>query len=142
MFHTGIVKITTNTKGQLAVSKAELRAFELGYIPSRPLFDSRYDLVIDDGKHLSRLQVKYANGKSSNADGAIVVKLEYVDRKKNIYTYQNSEVDALVVYIPRIDKLCFFPRTIFVGKKKLSIRIAPSINNQKKRIIAAKDYYW
>jgi hypothetical protein len=136
------MKITTNTKGQLAVSKTELRAFELGYLPSRPLFDARYDLIIDDGKQLFRLQVKYADGRPTNTDGAVVVKLEYTDRKRNIYTYQNNEVDALVVYIPKIDKLCFFPKAIFVGKKKLSIRVARSKNNQKKRIIAAKDYYW
>ena len=136
------MKVTTNTKGQLAVSKAELRAFELGYLPSRPLFDARYDLIIDDGKRLSRLQVKYADGKPVNTDGAVVVKLEYTNRKKKTYTYRDSEVDALIVYIPKIDKLCFFPKIIFIGKKKLSIRIALSKNNQKKRIIAAKDYYW
>ncbi|EKE12842.1 MAG: hypothetical protein ACD_13C00134G0003 [uncultured bacterium] len=136
------MKTTTNTKGQLAVSKAELRAFELGYLPSRPLFDARYDLIIDDGLRLSRLQVKYANGKPSNTHGSVVVKLEYVDRRKNTYTYKKNEVDALIVYIPKIDKLCFFPKAIFVGKKKLSIRIEKSKNNQEKGVIAAKDYYW
>ena len=136
------MKITTNTKGQLAVSKAELRAFELGFLPSRPLFDARYDLIIDDGLRLSRLQVKYADGKPTNTSGSVIVKLEYEDRRKNTYTYQNSEVDALVVYIPKIDKLCFFPKPIFVKKRKLSIRIAKSKNNQKKGVIAAEDYYW
>lgn len=136
------MKITTNTKGQLAVSKAELRAFELGYLPSRPLYDARYDLIIDDGRHLSRLQVKYGDGKPTNANGSIVVKLEYTDRRKNTYTYQENEVDGLIVYIPRIDKLCFLPKKIFVGKKKLSIRVLKSKNNQKKGIIAAEDYYW
>ena len=136
------MNMTTNTKGQLAVSKAELRAFELGYIPSRPLFDTRYDLIIDDKTHLSRLQVKYADGKPSNTSGSVVVKLEYVNRRKNIFTYQGNEVDALVVYIPKIDKLCLFPKKVFVGKKKISIRIAKSKNNQKKGVIAASDYYW
>lgn len=136
------MKLTTNTKGQLAVSKAELRAFELGFLPSRPLFDTRYDLIIDKENKLLRIQVKYANGKPSNTSGAVVVKLEYEDRQKNIYTYQKSEVDALVVYIPKLDRLCFFPKDIFVNKKKLSIRIAKSKNNQKRGIIAAEDYYW
>lgn len=136
------MKVTTNTKGQLAVSKAELRAFELGYLPSRPLFDARYDLIIDNGRKLSRLQVKYANGKPSNTTGAVVVKLEYMDRRKNIYTYQNNEVDGLIVYIPKLDKLCFFPKTVFVGKKKLNVRISKSKNNQKKGVVAAEDYYW
>lgn len=42
--------ITTNAKGQLALTKAELRALELGMIPSRPIFDTRYDLILDDHK--------------------------------------------------------------------------------------------
>ncbi len=136
------MKITTNTKGQLAVSKAELRAFELGYLPSRPLYDARYDLIVDDGKNLIRAQVKYANGKSTNSGGAVVVKLEYEDRQKNVYTYNDSEVDVLIVYIPGVDKLCYFPKEIFIGKRKMSIRTDKAKNNQKHRGIAAEDYYW
>ncbi|MDP1760581.1 MAG: group I intron-associated PD-(D/E)XK endonuclease [Candidatus Woesebacteria bacterium] len=134
--------ITTNIKGQLAVSKAEMRAFELGFIPSRPLYDSRYDLIIDDHKSLIRIQVKYANGKSTNSQGVIVVKLDYENRKKDNFTYNGSEVDALVVYIPKIDRLCYFPLKIFEGKRKLSVRIEKPKINQKKRIVFAKNYYW
>lgn len=136
------MRITTNTKGQLAVSKTELRAFELGYIPSRPLFDTRYDLIIDDAKSLKRIQVKYADGNPSHATGAVVVKLDYEDRKKNNRTYKEEEVDALVVYIPKIDKLCFFPQKLFLGKRKMNIRIENTKTNQIKRIIYARDYYW
>lgn len=136
------MRTTTNIKGQLAVSKAELRAIELGYLPSRPLFDGRYDLIIDTQKELQRIQIKYANGKSSNSSGSVVVKLEYEDRKKRLYTYQENEVDALIVYIPQVDKLCYFPKDIFIGKRKMNIRISPSKNNQIKGTIAAEDYYW
>lgn len=134
--------ITSNIKGQLAVSKAEMRAFELGYIPSRPLYDSRYDLIIDKNQILTRVQVKYGDGKSSNSQGAIVVKLDYENRKKNNFTYSSIEVDALVVYIPKIDKLCYFPLAIFEGKRKLTVRITEPKINMVKGIIFAKDYYW
>lgn len=134
--------VTTNVKGQLAVSKAEIRAFELGFLPSRPLYDARYDLIIDDGKKLLKVQVKYANGKPSNSNGAVVVKLEYEDRGRRVHTYKDTEVDALIVYVPQIDKLCFFPKDVFVGRRKFNIRISKAKNNQKKRVIAAEDYYW
>lgn len=134
--------ITTNVKGQLAVSKAELRALELGFLPSRPLFDGRYDLVIDNKSELLRIQIKYANGRPNNSSGSVVVKLEYEDRKKISHTYQENEVDALIVYIPEVDKLCYFPKEIFIGKRKMNIRISPSKNNQTKGVIAAEDYYW
>jgi hypothetical protein len=136
------MELTTNTKGQLAVSKAEIRAFELGFLPSRPLYDARYDLIIDNGQKLLRAQVKYADGKPTNSDGSIIVKLEYEDRKKKVYTYNNSEVDVLIVYLPSIDKLCLFPKKVFTGKRKMSIRINKAKNNQKQRVIAANAYYW
>ena len=136
------MKVTSNVKGQLALSKTELRALELGYIPSKPIFDTRYDLILDDSKTLKRVQVKYADGKMSNSYGSVRVKLEYKDRKSNIYTYQKKEVDGLIVYLPKIDKLCFFPTKVFVGKKYLCIRVEPSKNNQKKGILFASEYFW
>lgn len=136
------MNITSNVKGQLAVSKAEIRAFELGYLPSRPLYDARYDLIIDDSKTLQRIQVKYANGHHKNTSGVVIVKLEYEDRQKKAHTYQKEEVDALVVYIPKINKLCYFPPERFMGKRKLSIRLEKAKTNHKKRIIYAKDYFW
>ena len=136
------MKATSNVKGQLAISKAELRALELGYIPSRPSFDTRYDLIIDNLNTLDRVQVKYADGKPSKTGGSVVVKLAYEDRKKRIFTYRKEEIDALIVYIPRIDRLCFLPPKIFVGKRNLCIRLEKSKNNQRKKVIFAEDYYW
>jgi hypothetical protein len=48
------MKLTSNSKGHLAVCKAELRAIELGFIPSRPVYDARYDLILDDTKSLKK----------------------------------------------------------------------------------------
>jgi len=136
------MKITSNIKGQLALSKSELRALELGFIPSRPIFDTRYDLIVDDHKSLKKIQVKYADGTPSNGIGSVIVKLSYEDRQKQIYTYQKSEVDGLVVYLPKIDRLCFLPPKIFLGKRNLCIRLKKPRNNQKKGVIFAKDYFW
>lgn len=137
-----IMNVTTNHKGQLAVSKTELRSLELGYLPSRPLYDSRYDLIIDNGQKLLKVQIKYADGKSSNSTGSIVVKLAYTNRLKKVYTYQNNEIDGLIVYFPKINKLCFFPPKVFVGKTRIQVRYLGSKNNQKKGIIKAENYFF
>lgn len=129
-------------KGQIAATRTELRALELGFVPSRPIFDTRYDLILDNGKKLLRIQIKYADGKPSNSQGAAVVKLAYSNRKKQTYLYRKNEVDGLVVFIPKIDKLCFFPPDVFVGKSRLYIRLNKSRNNQIKGIVHAEDYYW
>ena len=128
----------------MAASKAELRALELGYIPSRPIFDARYDLILDNPKtrELMRVQIKYADTKLSNSDGSVSVKLAYEDRKRKRYTYQDGEVDGLIVYIPKIDKLCFIPPKLFVGKERISLRYARTKNHQSKGIVFAEDYYW
>lgn len=116
---------------------------ELGFVPNRPLMDCRYDLIVDDGKRLWRVQVKYANGIHKGTSGSVVAKLAYETRgRRHIYTYQTDEVDALVVYIPKLDKLCWFPADVFIGKKELSIRIDPPLNGQKTRIYYTSDYFW
>lgn len=70
------------------------------------------------------------------------MKLDYENRSKNHFEYKSSEVDALVVFIPKIDKLCYFPLWIFEGKRKLTIRLEKPKINLTKGIIFAKDYYW
>lgn len=129
-------------KGQLAVTKTELRALELGYVPSRPIIDARYDLIVDTRPVILRVQVKYADGKPSQAIGSVIVKLAYEDRAKTVFTYNDKEVDGLVVYIPKVDKLCFFPPKIFIGKRNLCVRLDKPRNNQKKGVIFAEEYYW
>jgi len=124
------------------MTKAELRALELGFVPSRPLFDTRYDMILDNGKQLYRVQVKYANGVPSQSSGSIVVNLSYETRKHEVFTYKKSEVDGLIVYLPKTDKLCYIPLELFIGKKNLCLRLEKPKNNQKNGIIFAEDYYW
>ena len=59
--------------------------------------------------------MKYADGKPSQSKGSIIVKLSYENRKKIVKTYQEDEVDSLIVYLPKIDRLCMFPPNIFIG---------------------------
>lgn len=135
--------MNSNWKGQLATTKAQVRAIELGYLVSIPIMDYRYDLVLDDGKKLWRVQIKYANRSSSNATGSVTVNLAYETRgRRHVYTYQDDEVDALVVYVPKIDRLCWFPCEAFIGKKALSIRLEPPLNQQKTKIYYASEYFW
>lgn len=134
---------TSNWKGQLALSKAETHAMELGLIPNRPLMDCRYDMIVDDGNRLWRVQVKYADSKSSGSTGSVVARLAYETRhRRNVRVYDSSEVDALIVYLPKIDKLCWIPCECFVGKKMLSIRLVKPLNGQKTKIFYAHDYFW
>jgi hypothetical protein len=135
--------MTTNQKGYIAENRALMRAIELGYSIYKPVMNARCDLILEEtnGK-LIKVQVKYGDGKVTHSQGSVMVKLGYENRKKTMYTYQSHEVDALVVYIPKIDKLCFIPPNLFLGKVKIHIRHTEPRNGQKKGIVYAHDYYW
>lgn len=135
--------MTSNWKGHLAEYKAAARATELGFIVCWPSVDCRYDLILDDGKKLWRVQVKSTNRKISHCSGSVCVNLVYETRhQRKVITYSSHGVDALVVYLPSLDKLCWFLPSDFVGKKSLSLRVEPTKNSQLKKIRYAKDYFW
>ena len=134
--------MNVNEKGDLAVFKVCLAASEKGYIISRPLSDSsRYDLVIDTGKKLLKAQVKYANGKATQSTGSVRVCLEKKHGDK-VLTYTSEEIDLLLVYVPRVDKICAFESDDFSGKRNLYIRVVPAKNKQSKGCIFLEDYLW
>lgn len=124
-------------KGHIAELKVELRAAEKGFILSRPTTLARYDAVLDDGKSLLRVQIKYAGTESTKSKGSVVVGLS---RRGEAYT--PDEVDGLLVYIPKFDKIVFLPPSRFCGKKNLCIRYEPTLNNQAARLLHLSDLLW
>jgi hypothetical protein len=114
----------THRKGELAQLRVELKALEKGFIVSRPANVARYDLVIDDGEKLWRVQIKYADGKAVGTDNAVLASLGSTDRSGKAITYSVPEVDAFAVYVPRVDKVLWFTAAQACGKTKLQIKIA------------------
>jgi hypothetical protein len=137
--------LATNLCGGIAIAKVEVRALEKGVITSRPAIECRYDLIIDEGGRLARAQVKYANGKSANmVQGAVTVHLEKwrVDGRGPIPYYSTEEIDLLMVYVPRIDRVLCFGPDVFEGRSQLQIRIEPARNNQQRGCLMANQYIW
>ncbi len=126
-------------KGELAQLKAELRAVEKGYVVARPLTPTRYDLLIDDGNKIWRIQVKYANGIAVHTNNAVTASLGYVDRAKVNHAYKIEEVDAFIIYVPKVESLLWFPAEKICGKLKLQIKISGKI---QKNSIWYEDYLW
>ena len=130
-------------KGIEAQLKAELRANELGYLVSKPITECcRYDMIIDMGNSLKRIQVKYCSGKSENR-GSVLLNLRKMSLNgKRQLCYTSDEIDGLVVYIKPIDKICFFPIDVIEGKSSITIRYKPCKNNQKAKVYYCDDYIW
>ena len=130
-------------KAETARVKVEARALELGVICSRPSVEgTRYDCVLDIEGKLYRAQIKYCNCLSAHSSGAITVRLRSNVGQGAARCYTKDEVDALLVYIPSIDKICFFPQEVFCGKTGINIRLEPTRNGQKKGCLLAQDFFW
>ena len=135
----------TNDKGEYALLKVKQLALERSILLSEPTMPNcRYDLIVDCGVRLVRAQVKYADAKCSQAVGAVYLNLRKITRGskpgKPFYTAQ--EVDVLLVYVPKIDKILWFESPYFHGKQSLVIRLEPSRNNQTKGCLMAQDHFW
>jgi len=127
----------TRYKGLIAELKVMERATEKGWIASRPMISARYDLILDDQKQLWKIQVKYADGHKQNVAGSVVVEL--ARRRQG---YKKNEIDAIIVYLPVIETLCWLPLEVFDRHLRISIRHTPAKNNQVARCIMASDYFW
>lgn len=126
-------------KGEIAQIKAELRALEKGFVPSRPIVPCRYDLIIDDGTTRWRTQVKYANGVASGTPNAVLCSLNYTDRNKVDHAYTEEQVDAFIIYVPRVESLLWLTAEKASGKMKLQIKVdgRPQANS-----LWYEDYLW
>src|ERR1044071_6050580 len=128
-------------KADIARLKVEMRALELGAVCSRPVVEgTRYDCILDTGDRLYRAQVKYADGKASKTLGVVMVNLRKQIGKNKNHPYLEHEVDVILVYVPKLDAICWFGPEVFSGKSALAIRIAPSRNGQMKGCLLASDY--
>ncbi len=138
-------RLATNFLGEYAIAKILLRCLEKGFGCSRPTIECRYDLVLDDGIKLYRTQVKYAGGASpKHCKGMVPVGLRKwrTDGRPPIPYYTAAEIDLLLVYVRRIDSILWFGPEVFDGRKRLFIRVEPTLNNQKKGCLMAADYIW
>ena len=133
---------STHQKGEVALLRTALRAIEKGFRPSRPLIEGRYDLVVDDGAKLHRVQVKYGAHRASTANAV------EVDLRKQCYhhgpvkRYRACEVDAVVVYVPSREKFYWLPPALFDGRACVTLRFATALNRQRSRTTPAENFEW
>ena len=132
---------TTNQKGAIAEAAFTAAAIRLGYFVLRPTPEGRrYDLVLDTGPELLRVQCKWARRK-----GEVIV----INARTSRFSptagyistrYSASEIDALGVYCPDLDECFLVPIEAFEGHGYLHLRLTPARNNQRVRCRLASDH--
>jgi prevent-host-death family protein len=129
-----------NHKGNVAELAIATEAARLGISVLKPLTEhERYDLALDLGSQILRVQCKWA---THNGD---VVRIHVgrcrTSRRGYVRaTYEKGEIDALAAYCEPLGRCYLMPADMVVGKYTLHLRTRPARNNQRAAINFASDY--
>lgn len=132
--------MTTHQKGYEAEALVKLEAVRRGWIASKPEVETRYDLVLDDGVRLHRVQVKYVDSFVGDALSLDLRKQCRNNGKTKLYTA--DEIDAIVMFVPKTGLFYWISPELFSGKTVLSFRLESSKNKQISGTRFLKDFEW
>ena len=111
----------TKRRGELGEAAFLSKAASLGFGVSKPWGDSdRYDLVVDAGGRMLRVQVKSAHRVSASPSGGYHFRA--CPHKR--VPYRDDEIDILVAYVVPENVWYVFPASAFSNMK--SMRLFPS----------------
>jgi hypothetical protein len=109
-----------------------------GYIVSKPLGDShRYDLIIDDGEKLARVQVK--TGRLKRGSIAVACCSSHTHRGGPSARSYRGEVEFIGVFCPQTGRVYLVPESEIV-ESTMHLRVEPTINRQDRHIRWANKY--
>jgi PD-(D/E)XK endonuclease len=127
-------------KGAIAEAAITLEAIELGIFVLRPLIEGRrYDLMFDVDHRLYRVQCKWA----TRMGAVVLVNLESCRHTPAGYvrtTYSADEIDGVAAYCQELKACYWLPIDLVAGKRAISLRLTPALNNQRAAINFAADY--
>ena len=132
--------MNSKSKGNLGEIKVASEFIKWGCTVSFPFGDNaRYDLIIDDGKELKKVQVKYSDYKTENNSWKCqCVSSTNHTTNKNLHGYE-KDVDIIAFYLPDIDTCLMFNISEIKGRTNITIRDTPPLNNQS-NVIYVKDH--
>lgn len=96
--------------------------------------DNRYDIVSEKNGIFKRIQVKYVTPKNGVLDVALRSSNNY-----NIIHYSRKDVDIIAAYSPE-QKVYFVPLANIKKIRKCTLRLEPTKNKQKKKVVPASKY--
>src|SRR5437870_1936591 len=133
--------MTTDQKGNIAEAAVMLAAVKLGLDVYRPVGEGgRYDLILDIGSRLLRVQCKWA----PRYRDVILIRC-YSSRRSSggkliVRRYTTEEVDAFAAYSLDLDKCFLLPPELWANRREVRLRLAPTLNNQSEGVKWAENY--
>ena len=131
--------LTTNQKGLVAETAVVHECAKLGISVSKPLDDQRYDLILDLGARLLRVQCKWAVKKGD----VIVIRTRTCRRGREglIHrSYGSDEIDAVAGFCEETSLCYLLPHELSVERSMVQLRVGPTKNNQLAGIRWARDF--
>jgi prevent-host-death family protein len=133
--------LSTNEKGDVAEAEIALAAIRAGCTVARPLTDHPpYDLVIEVGDRLLRVQCKWA----ALQRGVVEIRLGRCRHSPTQGYVRNSyradEIDAIAAYCDDLKECFLVPVDLVDGQDWLSLRVDPPRNSQRAALHFAADH--
>jgi hypothetical protein len=102
-----------------------------------PWGEERYDLAVDDGGQLVRIQCK--TGVLRN--GCVVFKTCITDARRPLGDGGYAgQVDAFAVFSPQVKRACLVPLNALTSPNLGCLRVEPTLNGQIRNIRWARDF--
>ena len=128
-------------KGDRSVLAIMLALNEAGYDLLVPFGENtRYDLVIDDGSQLSRVQCKTGRLRSGAVTFNVCSTYAHHPNPRVVRRDYHGQVDFFAVYCPDNRRAYLIPITELPLRKQGRLRVDPPRNNQRRRIRFAADF--
>jgi PD-(D/E)XK endonuclease len=132
--------MTTDQKGAIAEACIAAAALKLGVEVYRPVAEGgRYDMILDIGGKLWRVQCKWATRRGET----LVISCQSARRCADGFIrrrYTAEEIDAIGAYSLELDRCFLIPIARVENRPAISLRLAPCLNNQRRRINWADDF--
>ncbi|MGA9286303.1 MAG: group I intron-associated PD-(D/E)XK endonuclease [Solirubrobacteraceae bacterium] len=131
---------STSRKGAVAEAEIAAAAIRLELPVLRPVAEGgRYDIVIDIGERLLRVQCKWAS-RIGDVLNVRCATSRHTPRGYIKTTYSVDEIDVIAAYAPDTDRCYLIPIGEAAGMAALSLRLEPTRNNQATNVRWARDY--
>ncbi len=130
----------SNHKGNVAEAAIAFHAAKLDIPVFTPLTEHcRYDLVLEIGGQLQRVQCKWAPRRGD------VIPVNFVTNRRGPEgfvrsTYTAGEIDAVAAYCEELDTCYYLPIDRVAGKTAIQLRLVPPKNAQRASLTFAADH--
>lgn len=131
----------TKEKGNVGEAMVLSEFVKRGIQCSIPYGDNaRYDLIADFNNKLNRIQIKYCNHITENNSIMCRCTSSKNHTTNKSYTTYENDIDYFAFYLAPFNKCILVPIDDIGVNKAITVRFAPSRNNQNKKIRYIEDY--